>query len=100
MKGTAGLTLGVLTAAISPKTAMACTIAVQEIINEQNQKRADILVEDEGDLHAIVERFQNKELEHFDIAVYHDEREAIHYKLLHTVIQSGYRVAIKTAERV
>ena len=92
--------LGVLNAAISPKTAMACTIAVQEIISEQNRKQADILVEDEGDLHAIVERFRAKALEHFDIAVYHDEREAIHYKLLHTVIQSGCRVAIKIAERV
>ena len=79
---------------------MACTIAVQEIISEQNLKQADILVEDEGDLHAIVEQFRAKELEHFDMAVYHDEREAIHYKLLHTVIHSGCRVAIKIAERV
>ena len=65
---------------------MACTIAVQEIINEQNQKRADILVEDEGDLHAIVERFRDKELAHRDIAVYRDRSEVSHYKLLHTVI--------------
>ena len=79
---------------------MACAIAVQEIISEQNQKQADILVEDEGALHAIVERFRDKELEHFDIAVCYDEREAIQYKLLHTVIQSGCRVAIKIAERV
>jgi demethoxyubiquinone hydroxylase (CLK1/Coq7/Cat5 family) len=42
---------------MSPKNAMACTIAVQKIISKQYQKQADILVEDEGDLHAIVERF-------------------------------------------
>ena len=79
---------------------MACTIAVQEIISEQNRKQADILVEDEGDLHAIVERFRDEELEHLDITVYHDQREAIHYKLSHTVIQSGCRVAIKIAKSV
>ena len=79
---------------------MACNIAVQEIISEQYQKQADILVEDEGDLHAIVERFRDEELEHLDITVYHDQREAIHYKLSHTVTQSCCRVTIKIAERV
>ena len=77
---------------------MTCTIAVQEIISKQYQKQADILVEDEGDLHAIVERFYDEDLEHLDIFVYHDKREARHYKLLHTVIQSGCRVAIKIAK--
>ena len=65
---------------------MACNIAVQEIISEQYQKQADILVEDEGDLHAIVKRFRDKELAHRDIAVYHDRGEVCHYKLLRTVI--------------
>ena len=73
---------------------------VQERIGEHYQKQADILVEDEGDLHAIIERFRDEELEHRDIAVYHEEREARHYKLLRNVIQSGCRVAIKIAERV
>ena len=77
---------------------MAFTIAVQEIISKQDLKQADILVEDEGDLHAIVERFQDEELEHLDIAVYYDKRGARHYKLLHTVIKSGYRVTIKIAK--
>ena len=79
---------------------MACTIAVQEIISEQNQKQADILVEDEGDLHAIVERLVDKELAYRDTAVYHDGSEASHYKLLRTVIQSGCRVAIRIVERI
>ena len=42
---------------MGPKNAMACTIAVQEIISKQYQKQADIYVEDEGNFHAIVERF-------------------------------------------
>ena len=35
-------------------------------------------MEDEGDLHAIVKRFRDEELEHLDIAGYHDESEARH----------------------
>ena len=79
---------------------MVCTIAIQEKISEQYQKQAYILVEDEGDLHAIVKRFRDEKLEHREIAVYYDGREARHYKSLRTIVQSGYRVVIKIAERV
>ena len=50
--GAAGFTLGVVTAAMGPKAAMACTIAVEEVIGEHYQKQADILGEDERELQA------------------------------------------------
>ena len=98
--GAAGFTLGVVTAAMGPKAAMACTIAVEEVIGEHYQKQADILGEDERDLQTIVERFRDDELEHRDIAVDHDGREARYYKLLRGVIQRGCRSAIKIAEKI
>ena len=98
--GAAGFTLGVVTAAMGPKAAMACTIAVEEVIGEHYQKQADILGEDERELRAFVERFRDEELEHRDIAVEHDGREARHYSLLRKVIQRGCRTAIKIAEKV
>ena len=98
--GAAGFTLGVVTAAMGPKAAMACTIAVEEVIGEHYQKQADILGEDERELQATVERFRDEELEHRDIAVEHDGREARHYRLLRKVIQRGCRTAIKIAEKV
>ena len=98
--GATGFTLGVVTAALGPKTAMACNIALEEVIGEHYQKQADILDEDQGDLHTIVERFRNEELEHRDIAVDHEGHEARHYKLLRSVIQRDCRAAIKIAERV
>ena len=52
--GAAGFTLGVVTAAMGPKAAMACTIAVEEVIGEHYQKQADILGEDERELQATV----------------------------------------------
>ena len=79
---------------------MACTIAVEEVIGEHYQKQADILGEDERDLHAIVERFRDDELEHRDIAVDQEGREARHYELLRSVIQRGCRAAITIAEKI
>ena len=98
--GAAGFTLGVVTAAMGPKAAMACTIAVEEVIGEHYQKQAETLGEDESHLQAIVERFRDEELEHPDIAVDHDGREARHYDLLRSVIQRGCRTAIKIAEKI
>ena len=98
--GAAGFTLGVVTAAMGPKAAMACTIAVEEVIGEHYQKQADIFGEDERELKAKVEKFRDEELEHRDIAVEHDGREARHYSLLRKVIQHGCRTAIKIAEKV
>ena len=98
--GAAGLTLGIVTAAMGPKAAMACTIAVEEVIGEHFQKRANILGKDESDLQAIVERVRDEELEHRDIAVDHNGHEAQHYDLLRRVIQRGCRTAIKISEKV
>ena len=98
--GAASFSLGVVTAAVGPKAAMACTIAVEEVIGEHYQKQADILCEDERDMHAIIERFRDEELEHRDFAVDHEVREARHYDLLRSVIQRACRTAIKIAEKI
>ena len=98
--GAAGFALGVVTAAMGPKAAMACTIAVEEVIGEHYQKQAEHLGSDEASLKKTVERFRDDELEHRDIAVDYKGREARHYKLLRDVIQTGCRTAIKIAEKV
>ena len=98
--GAAGFALGVVTAAMGPKAAMACTIAVEEVIGEHYQKQAENLGEDEVELKTKIEQFRDEELEHRDIAVDFKGREARHYKLLHDVIQTGCRTAIKIAEKI
>lgn len=98
--GVAGFALGVVTAAMGPKAAMACTIAVEEVIGEHYQKQAENLGEDEAELKTKIERFRDEELEHRDIAVDYKGREARQYKLLHDVIQTGCRTAIKIAEKI
>jgi len=96
----AGFALGVATAAMGPKAAMACTIAVEEVIGEHYQKQAENLGTDEADLKKIVEKFRDDELEHRDIAIDHDGENAKHYDLLRAFIQRGCRTAIKVAEKL
>jgi len=98
--GAAGFALGLVTAAMGPKAAMACTIAVEEVIGEHYAKQADQLGDEESALHETISRFRDEELEHRDIAVSHDGREARHYAVLRKVIQTGCRAAIKVAERI
>ena len=96
----AGFTLGVVTAAMGPKAAMACTIAVEEVIGEHYQKQAENLGSDEANLKKTIERFRDEELKHRDTAVDYKGREARNYKMLHDVIQTGCRTAIKIAEKI
>ena len=98
--GVAGYALGFVTAKMGPKAAMACTIAVEEVIGEHYAKQAEQLGKDESALHETISRFRDEELEHRDIAVEHDGREARHYAMLRSVIQMGCRAAIKIAKRV
>ena len=98
--GAAGFALGLVTAAMGPKAAMACTIAVEEVIGEHYQKQAENLGSDEASLKKTIERFRDEELEHRDIAVDYKGREARNYKMLHDVIQKGCRTAIKIAEKI
>ena len=95
----AGFMLGAVTAAMGPKAAMACTIAVEEVIGTHYDRQAKSL-ENEDDLVETLERFRDEELEHRDIAKDHDGEDAIGYTIMRRVIQAGCRVAIKLAERV
>lgn len=96
----AGFALGAGTALLGPKAAMACTIAVEEVIDEHYVKQAAQLGEDEGALKDTIETFRAEELEHRDTAVDHGGEEAVGYPLLRRAIQAGSRAAIWLSERV
>ncbi|MEC8089459.1 MAG: demethoxyubiquinone hydroxylase family protein, partial [Pseudomonadota bacterium] len=98
--GAAGFALGAVTAAMGPKAAMACTIAVEEVIGEHYADQAERLGDEEAPLRETIAKFRDDELEHRDIAVDHRGREAMFYAALKAVIQQGCRTAIRIAERV
>ena len=97
----AGFVLGAVTAAMGPKAAMACTIAVEEVIGEHYRRQAeDLEDDDEPELRATLVKFRDEELEHRDTAVDHDGEDAVGYPVLRQMIQTGCRTAIKLAERL
>ena len=100
--GAAGFMLGAATAALGPKAAMACTIAVEEVIGTHYDRQVQDLNNrhEEPELVETLARFRDEELEHRDIAVEHDGRQAPAYGLMKTIIQTGCKTAIKIAEKI
>lgn len=159
--GVAGFALGAATAALGPKAAMACTIAVEEVIGthydnqvralsrdnprkaphdrrddphderRKNQRKSpqdeqhDASQDESYDEHReapfeaphdeqhdashddryddlinTLARLRDEELEHRDIAIEHEGREAKGYDLMQKIISVGCRTAIKIAEKL
>jgi 3-demethoxyubiquinol 3-hydroxylase len=96
----AGFMLGAGTALLGPKAAMACTIAVEEVIDEHYSKQSEQLGGEESDLRETIEEFRAEELEHRDIAIDRGGEEAVGYPVLRRLIQAGSRTAIWLSERV
>lgn len=96
----AGFALGAVTAAMGSRAAMACTVAVEEAIDEHYQAQAEQLGEDESALKATIERFRADELEHLDIGLENEAEQAPAYRLMSRVIKAGCKVAIAVSERV
>lgn len=97
-----GYLLGKVTAQLSTEAAMTCTEAVEEVINEHYLEQIQILkkYQDEADLLNKIEQFRQEELEHRDIALKHDSKQAKGHKLLSLLIKSTCKVAIKMSKNL
>ncbi len=96
----AGFALGAATALLGPRAAMACTVAVEEAIDEHYAGQAKALSDDEKPLRRQIEKFRQDELEHRDTALKHEAEQAPGYPLLSAAIKSGSRLAIWLSERI
>ncbi len=96
----AGFALGATTALLGPRGAMACTVAVEEVIDEHYAKQIAQLGDDEAELRDICERYRQDELEHRDTGLQHGAEQAPGYKVLTGAIKAGSRLAIWLSERV
>jgi ubiquinone biosynthesis monooxygenase Coq7 len=96
----AGFALGAATAAMGKRAAMACTVAVEEAIDEHYAAQMDGLDETESGLKDTIGRFRDEELEHRDIGLANGAEQAVGYRLMRAVIKAGCKVAIKVSERV
>ena len=96
----AGFALGAVTAALGPRAAMACTVAVEETIDAHYSAQIEQLPEDEAPLRETIEKFRGEELEHRDIGLANDAELAPGYHVLSTAIKAGCKLAIALSERI
>jgi ubiquinone biosynthesis monooxygenase Coq7 len=96
----AGFALGAGTALLGPKAAMACTQAVEEVIDEHYAAQAAKLGDDEADLRATIEEFRADEIEHRDRAIEAGAEQAPGYELLTGAVKAGSRLAIWLSTRI
>lgn len=94
-----GWLMGAVTAMMGTKAAMACTVAVEEVITEHytQQLEGDAI----GDaLKPTIARFRDEEMEHHDIGLAHDAQNAPLYGALSAAIRGICRGAIWLSARI
>jgi 3-demethoxyubiquinol 3-hydroxylase len=98
----AGFALGAGTALLGTKAAMACTEAVEEVIDKHYAEQIEYLSEDDDQsaLAETLEVFRQEEVEHREIAIANGAQEAPAHGLLYGAIKLGVKTVIKIAERI
>jgi len=95
----AGFALGAATAILGDKAAMACTAAIEEVIDEHYQKQIENLSGNDS-IKTTLEKFRQEEVEHKNTALLHGAEQAPAYPLLSAAIKASSRMAIWLSERV
>ena len=96
----AGYALGAGTALLGPAAAMACTVAVEEVIDEHYARQAASLGEDEEELRREIEDFRAQEIAHKETGLAHGAAEAPAYELLTGAVKAASRLAIWLSTRL
>lgn len=96
----AGFALGAATALLGEKAAMACTVAVEEVIDAHYAKQLSELKGSEPELEENIARFRAEEMEHKDTALANQAEEAPGYMLLSAMVKIGSKTAIWLASRI
>lgn len=99
-----GYALGAGTALLGDRAAMACTVAVEEVIDEHYRQQAEALAAqsdaDEARLIDTIEGFRREEVEHHDLAMDRGAADAPGFEALSAAVKAGSRLAIWLSERI
>jgi 3-demethoxyubiquinol 3-hydroxylase len=96
----AGFALGAASALLGERAAMACTAAVEEVIDEHYQSQIERLGEDAPDLAATIAEFRGDEIEHRDTALAQGAVDAPGYRPMTAAVKAGTRLAIWLSTRL
>lgn len=96
----AGYAMGAATALMGEKAAMACTVAVESVIDEHYAAQEKELHASDPELKETITRFRAEEMEHHDTALAHGARQAPFYEGLTAVIKLQTKLAIFLSTRI
>ncbi len=96
----AGYALGAATALAGPKTAMACTEAVEQVIEEHYAAQREALGNSDQELASLIDEARADETEHKQRAISEGARQAPAHGPVTAAIRAGTRIAIWLSERV
>ncbi|XP_018336640.1 5-demethoxyubiquinone hydroxylase, mitochondrial [Agrilus planipennis] len=99
----AGFVLGAGSALLGDKAAMACTVAVEDVIVEHYNDQLRTLMEDPDtnkELLETITKFRNEEQEHHDTGLDHGAEQAPFYRALSALIKFGCKAAISVSKVV
>ena len=96
----AGYALGAASALLGERAAMACTVAVEEVIDEHYQRQAERLGEEEPALLETIRSFRDDEIAHRDLALSQGAEESPGYDLINAAVKTGSRIAIGLSTRL
>jgi ubiquinone biosynthesis monooxygenase Coq7 len=96
----AGFALGAATALMGQKAAMACTVAVEDVIDQHYSRQIERLGDSEPELKRTIQQFHADECAHRDEALERGAQEALAYPLLSAAIRLSCRMAIALSERL
>ena len=96
----AGFALGAASALLGERAAMACTAAVEQVIDEHYQSQLDWLGDSEPELAATIAQFRGDEIEHRDTALAQGAEDAPGYGPMTELVKAGTRAAIWLSTRL
>jgi ubiquinone biosynthesis monooxygenase Coq7 len=96
----AGYALGATTALLGERAAMACTVAVEEVIDGHYARQAERLVGSDPELAEAIASARADELAHRATALANEATATPGYELIAAAIKTGARLAIWLSERI
>ncbi len=95
-----GVSLGFGSAILGKKAAMLCTASVEEVIDQHYKNQIKKLGKDEEELKKKIEKFNEDENNHKNIAYAAGASNKGLYGLMDLVIKTGSRIAITISEKI
>lgn len=96
----AGYALGAATALLGERAAMACTVAVEEVIDEHYREQAERLGDADPALTETILAFRDDELQHRDVALAQGAADSLAYDAISALVKTGSRLAIWLSTRL